>query len=98
LNGSKIELHIIYHNQPARIAPAEKETRKMTTQQEKPFDEVNFIMAYEGGELDEAATVDGFQHLIDSGIVWDLQGHYGRTAAALIKAGLCHSVQAKAAS
>jgi hypothetical protein len=53
------------------------------------FDEVGFIMAYEGGELDEEEIVFGFQHLINSGVVWQLQGHYGRTAAGLIEAGYC---------
>lgn len=55
------------------------------------FDLVGFVIAYEGGELDEEEFVEGFQHLIDSGLAWTLQGHYGRTAAALIEAGLCHA-------
>jgi len=46
------------------------------------------IIAYEQGELDEDATIDLFQNLINSGLAWSLQGHYGRTAAALIEAGL----------
>lgn len=52
------------------------------------FDEVSFIMEYEAGELSEDEMVEGFQRLVDSGTVWQLQGHYGRTAAALIEAGL----------
>ena len=47
------------------------------------------IINYEAGELSEEESVDLFQHLIDSGIVWSLQGHYGRTAAALIASGVC---------
>jgi hypothetical protein len=58
-------------------------------QETKPFDTVGFIMDYEGGELDRDEIVEGFQHLIDTGLAWTLQGHYGRTAAALIEAGLC---------
>lgn len=50
---------------------------------------VDDIIAYESGELDEDATIAMFQKLIDSGMAWKLQGHYGRTAKALIDAGLC---------
>lgn len=57
---------------------------------EPRFDTLAFIMQYECGELDEAETIAGFQGLIDSGAAWSLQGHYGRTAAALIDAGYCH--------
>lgn len=56
----------------------------------KAPDTLDFIMAYEGGELEEHEIVKGFQSLIDSGLAWSLQGHYGRTAMQLIEAGLCH--------
>jgi hypothetical protein len=54
------------------------------------FDELDQIMAYEEGELGEEEEIELFQHLIDSGVVWQLQGSYGRQAAALIEAGYCH--------
>lgn len=42
---------------------------------------------------DESATeeeqIEGYQHLIDTGMAWRLEGHVGRTAQALIDAGLC---------
>lgn len=59
--------------------------------QDEPFDHVEFIMAFEAGELTGDEQVAGFQQLIDSGIVWKLQGFYGRTAQSLIDAGLCRS-------
>lgn len=51
---------------------------------------IDKIIAYENGELSEEEAIELFQDLIDSGQAWTLQGHYGRTAAALIDAGLCH--------
>lgn len=47
------------------------------------------IIAYENGELNNENTIKLFQHLIDSGLAWKLQGHYGRTAAELIRQGHC---------
>ncbi len=53
------------------------------------FDTVAFITAFEAGELTDDAVIEGFQHLIDSGVVWQLQGVYGRTAEILIDEGVC---------
>lgn len=50
---------------------------------------VNKIISYESGEMDRDETIAFFQELIDTGMAWQLQGHYGRTAAALIEAGEC---------
>ena len=47
------------------------------------------IIMYESGELTDSQTIQLFQHLIDSGLVYSLQGHYGRTAEALIVDGFC---------
>lgn len=58
------------------------------------FDTVGFVIEYESGQLSEEEIIEGFQHLINDGTVWSLQGHYGRTAAALIEAGLCEEVAA----
>jgi len=48
------------------------------------MDQASSIIAYEAGELSKEETVTLFQSLVDSGLVWKLQGSYGRTAAALI--------------
>ena len=40
-------------------------------------------------EPEEDQYVEAFQCLIDSGVVWTLQGWYGRQAVGLIRCGLC---------
>lgn len=52
------------------------------------YDVVGAIMAYEQDDLDESATLELFQHLVTTGLAWQLQGHYGRTATALISQNL----------
>ena len=37
----------------------------------------------------EEQVIEAWQHLIDTGLVWTLQGWFGRTAAALIEQGVC---------
>ena len=52
--------------------------------------DVDKIMRYENGEMDEDETVEFFQELIDTGAIFHLQGSYGRMAQRLISQGLCH--------
>ena len=37
----------------------------------------------------DQAYVQAYQYLIDTGVVWQLQGMYGRTARGLIDSGYC---------
>ena len=53
-------------------------------------DMVSLIMAYEEGTLEQEDIVGMFQEMINSGLVWHLQGHYGRTARRLIDEGFCY--------
>lgn len=50
---------------------------------------IDEMIKYENGEMNFEQTVTFFQGLIDDGIVWKLQGHYCRTAKALIEEGYC---------
>jgi hypothetical protein len=50
---------------------------------------VDDIIAFEGGEMDEADEIRMMQEMIDSGMAWKMQGSYGRAAMDMIEAGLC---------
>ncbi len=51
------------------------------------FDEVDYIIRYEAGELRGQDVLRLFSHLIKSGRAWSLQGSYGRMAESLINRG-----------
>ena len=46
------------------------------------------LTAYEKGDLTEEQTVAFFQEMLDTGLVWELQGHYGRAAEYLLDLGV----------
>lgn len=46
---------------------------------------IDYIIAYENGELDGNDLISLFSELIKTKQAWNLQGHYGRTARQLIK-------------
>lgn len=48
---------------------------------------IDNLMAYESGDLSDEECIELFQDLVDSGLAWQLQGHYGRTAQNLINLG-----------
>ena len=54
-------------------------------------DLVSQIMAYEDGTMPDEDVVPFFQRLIDTGVVWHLQGSYQREAMRLCAAGECHA-------
>ena len=54
----------------------------------------NFTSTMIAEGVDEASSeeeyFEAWQHLIDTGLAWQLQGWFGRTAADLIEGGYCH--------
>jgi hypothetical protein len=49
---------------------------------------LDMLIAYENGDLNTEQTVELFQNLVDSGLIFSLQGDYMRTVKELVKAGL----------
>jgi hypothetical protein len=64
-----------------------KQSSKEPNMQE-PYDCIGAIIDFEQGSLDDEQAIALFQHLVDTGLAWTLQGSYGRTAQALLDAGL----------
>lgn len=56
-----------------------------------PYDEAAAIIAFEQGDLSADGVYELFQHLLDNGHAWMLQGSYGRHAKSLIEGGYCHA-------
>jgi hypothetical protein len=54
------------------------------------MDTVDAIMMIEGSDMASPEEVlDAWQHLIDTAVVWSLQGSYQRYAIQLIEMGIC---------
>jgi hypothetical protein len=54
------------------------------------MDTLDAILLIEGDDdVDNDELISAWQYLIDTGLVWKLQGYYGRTAKQLIEVGLC---------
>jgi hypothetical protein len=47
------------------------------------------LAGYDADEVTEELQVEAWQLLIDTGVVWQLQGSFGRMAAAMIEEGVC---------
>jgi hypothetical protein len=67
------------------LSSSKQEGTKMA--EEKKFDVVRMMMEYENGDLDGENSIELFQYLLDTGMCWRLQGHYGRMAKTLIAGG-----------
>jgi hypothetical protein len=53
------------------------------------IDNYNAVMIAENViEADEDKQIEAWQHLVDTGLAWSLQGWFGRTAMDLIKQGV----------
>jgi hypothetical protein len=54
-----------------------------------PYEACAAVEGFGDQDHDEEAIISAWQYLIDLGLVWSLQGWYGRTAARLIAGGIC---------
>ena len=60
------------------------------------MDDFTATMIAEGvEEASEEKQIEAWQHLIDTGLAWRLQGWFGRTARNLIDQGVCHPADIK---
>jgi len=53
------------------------------------YDYEAIIIVESQDDVDEIAWIQAWQHLIDTGLCWKLQGWYGRQAMSLIERGKC---------
>lgn len=51
----------------------------------------SIVEGFSGEEHSEEEIINAWQHLINTGDCWKLQGWYGRTASMLIQKGLCNA-------
>jgi hypothetical protein len=52
------------------------------------MDYIDFIIAYESGDLTGKQLIEFFSKLVKDGMAYTLQGHYGRMATTLIENGI----------
>lgn len=85
-----MEKHITLVNPEAPKVMNREQLRKELARQGAPvMPDIGDLMRFEQGEMEFEEAVELFQSMIDSGVVWQLQGFYGRTAARLIQDGHC---------
>ena len=49
------------------------------------------VMIVEEGTADEETYIAAMQHLINTAIVWQLQGSFGRKAVEMVEASICYT-------
>lgn len=54
---------------------------------------VSIVEGFEDGS--EQEQIEAWQHLIDTGLCWTLQGWFGRRAQNLIDSGVCQPAKQK---
>ena len=64
----------------------------MKNETKEQIDRVGLMMAFEDGTISEKEFFNLFSDLIKTGLVWQLQGFYGRTAKRLINEGYINNV------
>ncbi len=53
------------------------------------FEAVAIAEGFSGEEPTQEEYIEAWQHLINTGLCWKLQGWFGRTATHLIQEGIC---------
>lgn len=58
----------------------------------RTMDDYTAVLIAEGMcSATQEEVIEAWQHLVDSGLAWRLQGFFGRTAKRLIEEGLIHA-------
>lgn len=63
---------------------------RIAAKQLSTYDCCAIVEGFDGEEHDEEEILAAWQHLIDTGLAFQLQGWYGRTASSLIQSGQCN--------
>lgn len=63
--------------------------RKVKVNDDADYHAVALAEGFEEGN--ESQVLDAWQHLVDTGLVWHLQGWFGRQARQMIDAGIIRS-------
>ena len=53
------------------------------------FKAISIAEGFADGEYTQEQQIEAWQYLIDTELVWSLQGWFGRTARVMIEEGLC---------